>query len=107
MGWVLSRFFCLQKNTAFSPDRKAPCQRCRPRAYDEYVLQVNETMAPAEPKRNFFQTAVYNFFALYLGITPPAPGQEGFYAALLLGVAVVVIGLGYLIVRFLFNQMLG
>jgi len=62
---------------------------------------------PAEPKRNFFQTAVYNFFALYLGVTPPAPGKEGFYAALLIAAVLLLIGGGYLIVRFLLGQMLG
>lgn len=61
----------------------------------------------AEAKRNFFQTALYNFFALYLGVTPPAPGTEGFYAALLVGVALLVIGCGYLIVRLLLGQILG
>lgn len=64
-------------------------------------------MTTPEPKRNLFQTAVYNFFALYLGITPPAPGQEGFYAALLLGLTLLLIGGGYLFVRFLMNWMLG
>jgi hypothetical protein len=68
---------------------------------------LSETMTPAEPKRNFFQTAIYNFFALYLGVTPPAPGQELFYAALLLGVSLLLIVCGYLIVHFLMGQMLG
>jgi hypothetical protein len=60
-----------------------------------------------EPRRNFFQTAIYNFFALYLGVTPPAPGKEGFYAALLIAAALFLIGCGYLIVRFLLGQILG
>ncbi len=64
-------------------------------------------MTTPEPKRNFFQNAVYSFFALFLGITPPAPGQEGFYAALLLGITLLLIGGGYLIVHFLLSQMLG
>lgn len=64
-------------------------------------------MNAAEPKRNFFQTAVYNFFAMYLGVTPPALGQEGFYAALLIAVILGLFGVGYLIVRFLLGQMLG
>jgi hypothetical protein len=64
-------------------------------------------MTTGEPKRNFFQTAVYNFFALYLGVTPPAPGTEVFYAALLISVALCLIGVGYLIVHFLLGQMLG
>ena len=64
-------------------------------------------MNPAEHKRNFFQTAVYNFFALYLGVTPPSPGQEGFYAALLLGAVLVIVGIGYLFVHVLMDKMLG
>jgi hypothetical protein len=64
-------------------------------------------MTTVPSKRNVFQSAVYNLFALYLGITPPAPGQEGFYAGVLLVLALVVIGSGYLIVRFLLSQMLG
>jgi hypothetical protein len=69
-------------------------------------MQEIETMKSTEPKRTFFQTAVYNFFALYLGVTPPAPGKEGFYAALLIAVTLSLIGGGYLIVRFLLGQML-
>ena len=64
-------------------------------------------MTTEEPKRNFLQSAVHNFFALYLGVTPPSPGQELFYAALLLGVALLLVGCGYLIVHFLMGQMLG
>jgi len=65
-------------------------------------------MSPmTEPKRNFLQIAVHNFFALYLGVTPPAPGQEYFYAGLLLAVCLFLLGIGYLIVRFLLSQMLG
>ena len=64
-------------------------------------------MTTEEPKRNFMQIAVHNFFALYLGVTPPSPGQELFYAALLLGVALLLVGCGYLIVHFLMGQMLG
>jgi len=64
-------------------------------------------MTTAEPKRNFFQTAVYNFFAMYLGVTPPAPGKEGFYATLLICIILGLIGVGYLIVRYLLGQMLG
>lgn len=67
----------------------------------------HESRTMAEPKRNFFQTAIYNFFALYLGVTPPRPGTEGFYAALLIAAALSVIGCGYLIVRFLLGQILG
>jgi hypothetical protein len=64
-------------------------------------------MTTAEPKRNFFQSAIYNFFALYLGITPPAPGQELFYAALMLGVSLLLIVGGYFMVHFLMSQILG
>ena len=64
-------------------------------------------MTTPEPRRNFFQAAVYSFFALYLGVTPPAPGKEGFYAALLLGAVLFLIAAGYFIVRFLLGQMLG
>ena len=64
-------------------------------------------MTKAEAKRNWFQSAVHDFFAVVLGITPPAPGQELFYAALLLGfLALVSLG-GYLAVRLLISQMLG
>jgi hypothetical protein len=59
------------------------------------------------PRRSFLQIAVHNFFALYLGVTPPAHGQEGYYAALLLAVALFLVGLGYLIIRILLAQMLG
>jgi hypothetical protein len=78
-----------------------------PQDYDESTMPSSEPMTTAEPKRNFFQTAVYNFFAMYLGVTPPAPGKEGFYAALLIFAILGLIGLGYLIVRFLLSQMLG
>jgi len=64
-------------------------------------------MTSAEPKRSFFQTAVHNFFALYLGVTPPAPGKEAFYAGLLLAAILFLIGSGFLIVRLLLGQMLG
>ncbi len=64
-------------------------------------------MTTTEPKRTFFQTAIHNFFALYLGVTPPAPGKEGFYAALLIAVALFLVGAGYLIVRFILSQALG
>ena len=52
---------------------------------------LSEIMTTGEPKRNFFQSAIYNFFALYLGITPPAPGQELFYAGLLLGATLLLL----------------
>ena len=64
-------------------------------------------MHGTETKRTFLQIAVHNFFALYLGVTPPERGKEGFYAALLLAVALILVGLGYLIVHFLLAQMLG
>ena len=63
-------------------------------------------MTTVEPKRNFFQNAVYSFFALYLGVTPPAPGEEGFYAALLLAATLILVACGYFIVRFLLAWML-
>jgi hypothetical protein len=81
------------------------CKPCRPRGYDVNTMQKSETTD--EPPRSFFQTAVYNFFALYLGVTPPTPGKEGFYAALLIGAVLFLIGGGYLIIRFLLGQMLG
>jgi hypothetical protein len=69
---------------------------------------MSDSMTTPEPHRKtFFQTAVYDFFALYLGITPPAPGKEGFYAALLLGATLFIIGVGYLLARLLISQMLG
>ncbi len=64
-------------------------------------------MTTGEPKRNFFQSAIYNFFALYLGITPPAPGQEIFYAGLLLGATLLLLVGGFFILRSLMNLMLG
>jgi hypothetical protein len=63
-------------------------------------------MSPTEPKRNFLQNAVYSFFALFLGITPPPPGQEGFYATLFLALVLVLIVGGYFVVRFLLGLML-
>jgi hypothetical protein len=69
-----------------------------------YVL--SEIMTTAEPKRNFFQMAIYNLFALYLGITPPAPGQELFYAAVLLGITLLLVTCGYFMIHFLMGQML-
>ncbi len=68
---------------------------------------MRKSETTADPKRTFFQTAVYNFFALYLGVTPPAPGKEGFYAALLIAAVLFLVGGGYLIIRFLLGQMLG
>ncbi len=70
-------------------------------------MREPETMTTTEPKRTFLQTAVHNFFALYLGVTPPAPGKEGLYATLLLAVAMCLIGAGYFIVRLLLSQILG
>lgn len=67
----------------------------------------SEIMTTAEPKRNVFQLAIYNLFALYLGITPPAPGQELFYAALLLAVTLLLVLGGYFMVHFLMAQLLG
>lgn len=64
-------------------------------------------MMTGEPKRNFFQSVIYNFFAVYLGITPPAPGQELFYAGLLLGATLLLLAGGYFIIRFLMSAMLG
>ena len=64
-------------------------------------------MTTAEPKRNFFQNAIYNFFAVWLGITPPAPGQELFYAGLLLGITALLVVGGYFAVRLLMSQMMG
>jgi hypothetical protein len=63
-------------------------------------------MAADEQKRNFFQIAVHNFFALYLGCTPPSPGQELFYGGLLLGATAFLIFCGYLMVHFLLSGML-
>jgi hypothetical protein len=70
-------------------------------------MRERQTMTTPEPKRTFLQTAVHNFFALYLGVTPPTPGKSGFYAALLLAVMLLLIGAGYLIVHFLLGQILG
>jgi len=64
-------------------------------------------MTNAEAKRNWFQSAVHNLFAVVLGVTPPAPGQELFYAALLLGLLALVAFGGYFAVRLLLSQMLG
>ncbi len=70
-------------------------------------MQEGTHMTTAEPKRNMFQTWVHNFFAMYLGVTPPAPGKEVFYAALLIGVTLGLVGIGFLIVRLLLTQILG
>jgi hypothetical protein len=64
-------------------------------------------MTTVEPKRNFLQSAVHNLFAVVLGVTPPAPGQELFYAGLLLGITVVIAIGGYFAVRLLMNMMMG
>jgi hypothetical protein len=62
---------------------------------------------PATPqKRTFLQIAVHNFFALYLGVTPPAPGQEYFYGLLIVAVLAFLVGVGYLIVHVLLGLML-
>jgi len=71
------------------------------------TMQEGTNMDTAEHKRNLFQTWVYNFFAMYLGVTPPAPGKEVFYAALLIGVTLGLVGVAFLIVRFLLTQILG
>jgi hypothetical protein len=71
------------------------------------TMQEGTHMTTAEPQRNFFQTWVYNFFAMYLGVTPPAPGKEYFYAALLIGVTLGLVGVGFLMIRFLLTQILG
>ena len=63
-------------------------------------------MTSAEAKRNWFQSAVYNFFAV-MGVTPPAPGQEWFYVGLVLAVTALIVLGGYLAVRLLMSQMLG
>ena len=62
---------------------------------------VNES----EPRHSLFGSAVYNFFALYLGVTPPAPGKEGFYVGVLLVALLVIIGAGYLLTRLLISMM--
>jgi len=64
-------------------------------------------MTANENKRNFLQIAVHNFFALYLGVTPPSPGQEKFYAGLLVAAAVVIAFIGYLMIHFLLSGMMG
>lgn len=81
--------------------------RCPPRGYDVSRMRERQAMTSTEPKRTFLQTAVHNFFALYLGVTPPAPGKEGFYAALLLAVALLLVAAGFLIVRYILGQTLG
>jgi len=63
-------------------------------------------MAAEEKKRNFIQIAVHNFFALYLGCTPPSPGQELFYGGLLLGAAAFLVLCGYFLVRMLLSGMM-
>lgn len=70
-------------------------------------MRESKTMKKTDPKRNFFQTAVYNFFALYLGVTPPAPGKEGFYATLLIVSILILMAMGFLIVRLLLTRILG
>ncbi len=65
---------------------------------------MKTTVNESEPQRNLFQTAVYNFFALYLGVTPPAPGKEGFYVGVLLVATLFIIGAGYLLTRLLIGM---
>jgi hypothetical protein len=76
-------------------------------AYHVRTMRESKTMKKTDPKRNFFQTAVYNFFALYLGVTPPAPGKEGFYATLLIVSILILMAMGFLIVRLLLTRILG
>jgi tetrahydromethanopterin S-methyltransferase subunit F len=68
---------------------------------------MKTTVNDTEPRRSLFGSAVYNFFALYLGVTPPAPGKEGFYVGVLLAALLVIIGAGYLLTRLLIGLMFG
>jgi hypothetical protein len=60
-----------------------------------------------QPRRSLLQSAIHNLFALFFGITPPAPGQEGFYAAILLGIILLIAAAGYVVVRVLISHLLG
>lgn len=71
------------------------------------IHPMKPTVNDTEPRRSFFGSAVYNFFALYLGVTPPAPGKEGFYAGVLLVALLVIIGAGYLLTRLLIGLIFG
>jgi hypothetical protein len=68
---------------------------------------MKPTVNESEPQRNLFQTAVYNFFALYLGVTPPAPGKEGFYASVIVVALLFILGAGYLLTRLLVSLIFG
>jgi hypothetical protein len=61
----------------------------------------------AAPRRSLLQSAIHNLFALFFGITPPAPGQEGFYAAILLGIILLIVAAGWAVVRILLSHLLG
>jgi hypothetical protein len=61
----------------------------------------------AAPRRSLLQSAIHNLFALFFGITPPAPGQEGFYAAILLGIILLIVAAGWAVVHILLSHLLG
>jgi len=60
-----------------------------------------------EPKRNLLQSAIHNVFAVWLGITPPSPGQELFYGALLVILLLAIFAGGYFGVRALLSATMG
>ncbi len=59
-----------------------------------------------EPKRGLLASAIHNLFALFFGITPPAPGQEGFYAAIMVGIVVAIIAVGWALMHFLLRVLM-
>ncbi|MDR3765351.1 MAG: hypothetical protein P4M01_14780 [Acidobacteriota bacterium] len=59
-----------------------------------------------EPKRGLIASGIHNLFALFFGITPPARGQEGFYAAIMLGIVVAIIVVGWVFMRVLLHMLM-
>lgn len=72
--------------------------------------KMDETMSSqensTEPKRGLVASAIHNLFALFFGITPPAPGEEGFYAAVMVGIVVVIVLVGWAFMHFLLHTLM-
>ena len=59
-----------------------------------------------EPKRGLIASGIHNLFALFFGITPPAPGQEGFYAAVMVGIVIAIVLVGWAFMHFLLHALM-
>jgi hypothetical protein len=62
---------------------------------------------PTTAKRGFLLRALYHFYTIYLGITPPTPKQEKTVAGILLGAVAVFVAGFVLLIRFLLQSMAG